>query len=325
MGFDKHAVTPRGHGGTGQNGSQFTVATGAVTRSAGTLHRMRRVENYLIIQTLHPVNGTHVGDKVIVPETHPALGEEKRPAPHALQLLADIPHVPRRKELAFFHIDHPATPARGQDQVGLPAEKRRNLQNIDKLRRDLHLRRRVHVRGHRHLQVGANLRQQLAARLHPQTPEGTPGGPVRLVIGRLENKRNPGVPADGMQFFGHPTDKRRRLDHTGPQYKQRHPAAQGVGADFHNRSRHGPQGKRAGRFLAKDSGRRWETFLLSQRPIGLPTPGFTAPSSAEIGSYRAAVAAVSVQAFNRYETNSAENTERPLLLHDPMKLPPSPA
>jgi len=49
MRLDKDSVATCGDGGASQDRRQFTVTGGAITCAAGTLDRVRRVEDYLII------------------------------------------------------------------------------------------------------------------------------------------------------------------------------------------------------------------------------------------------------------------------------------
>ena len=54
-------------------------------------------------------------------------------------------HVPGRNELAFFDVDDALAEGGGDDQVGLPAEKRGDLQDVDDLGDAGHVRDLVHV------------------------------------------------------------------------------------------------------------------------------------------------------------------------------------
>ena len=61
----------------------------------------------------------------------PALGEEIVTAAFGLEFCGDIFHIPRREELAFFDIHDPAGVGGGSEKIGLAAEERRDLENID--------------------------------------------------------------------------------------------------------------------------------------------------------------------------------------------------
>ena len=64
-----------------------------------------------------------------------------------------VPHVERREELALLDVDRAPGPRGGHDQVGLPGEERRNLQDVDDLGGRRRLRRLVDVGQDRHAGV----------------------------------------------------------------------------------------------------------------------------------------------------------------------------
>ena len=107
---------------------------------------MRCVEDYLKARLLHPINRAHVRHKVIVTESGAALGEEERTTAGGLQFYRYVFHVPGGKKLTFLYIDDAAAGSGCENQVCLPAEKGRNLKNVDVLRGNLHLLRGVDMR-----------------------------------------------------------------------------------------------------------------------------------------------------------------------------------
>ena len=76
---------------------------------------------------LHPGDGSHVRDEIVVAEGGPPLGDEVVRAAEGLELVGYVLNVPRRKKLAFFHIHDPAGAGGGLEQVGLAAEEGGNL------------------------------------------------------------------------------------------------------------------------------------------------------------------------------------------------------
>jgi hypothetical protein len=49
MGLDKNSVATRGDRGASKNGRQLAITASAITCSARALHRVCRVEDYLIV------------------------------------------------------------------------------------------------------------------------------------------------------------------------------------------------------------------------------------------------------------------------------------
>ena len=77
--------------------------------------------------------------------------------------VGDVHRVPRRKELTFLHIDRAAGLCGGFEQVGLTAQKRGDLQQVDKLRGDFGLLGGVDVGRDRHAELLANFSKDAAA------------------------------------------------------------------------------------------------------------------------------------------------------------------
>jgi len=236
MCLDKEAVTSGSHRGTRQDRGQIAVTPGRFPCATRALDRMGGIENDLTIQALHPINGSHVGDKVIIAECRPPFREEERLAAGGFEFFCHIGHVPGSQKLAFLHVDHPAGRPGRNDQVRLPAEKSGDLEHIDGLAGDLRLLGRVDVGRHGDSQFPPDLSQQEAAIPHPGAPERPERSPVGLVIRRLENEGRPLAIANGLQLFRHPAGKCRRFDHARPQNEQQLPAPEFVGTYFDNRS-----------------------------------------------------------------------------------------
>ena len=76
-----------------------------------------------------------------------------RGLPASTHLRDRVPHVVGREELALLDVDDAAGPRRGDEQVGLPAEERRNLQDVGDLGGRRRLRRLVDVGEDRHAEL----------------------------------------------------------------------------------------------------------------------------------------------------------------------------
>jgi hypothetical protein len=88
-------------------------------------------------------------------------------------------------------------------QIRLPAEEGRNLEDVHRLAERAALARVMHVRQYRHAQAGAHLGQDREAPRHADTAGGAPGGPVRLVVAALVDQRNAEPRADAGQRLRH--------------------------------------------------------------------------------------------------------------------------
>ena len=93
---------------------------------------MGGVENDRIAQFTHDDQAAHIRHERVVAEAHAALGDKDPGVAVTRHLGDDMGHVPRRQELALLDIDWLARCGRGNQEVGLAAEKGRDLQNVDR-------------------------------------------------------------------------------------------------------------------------------------------------------------------------------------------------
>ena len=94
----------------------------------------------------------HVRHQGVVAERCAALGDQNITVAGAGDLGNDIRHVPRRQELALLDVDDFSGRGRRPQEIGLPAQERRDLQDVDGLRHLRALRGLVDVGEHRHVQ-----------------------------------------------------------------------------------------------------------------------------------------------------------------------------
>ena len=132
----------------------------------------------------------HVDDEVVVAEREAALGDEHAIVAGLAHLGDGMPHVERREELTLLDVHDAPGGGRGGEEVGLPRQKRRNLEDVDDLGHRRGLRRVVDVGQDRDAEVGLDPRE------HPQplgeagTAERVNRGPVGLVERGLEDVRD---------------------------------------------------------------------------------------------------------------------------------------
>src|SRR5262249_25126549 len=95
---------------------------------------MGGVENYWCADLCQDWQRPHVGNERVVAEGNAAFSHEHVGITSAGNLGRHVGHVPGGKELALFDIDSAAGFCGGNQEIGLAAEKRRNLQNINRFR-----------------------------------------------------------------------------------------------------------------------------------------------------------------------------------------------
>ena len=96
----------------------------------------------------------------------------------------------------------------GHDEIRLPAEEGRRLQNIDDRGNLIQRRIFMHVRQYRHADLIAHLRERLQASLEPRTAETGARGAVRLVERRFEDEGD-------FERGGHFLEPSGDIDHQG--------------------------------------------------------------------------------------------------------------
>ena len=151
----------------------------------------------------------------------------------------DVLHVVRREELALLHVDRLAG-ARGRDEeIGLPRQERRDLQDVDDRRRCRRVRGLVDVGEHRQPGPAPDLAKGREPGLQAGTAERGARRPVGLVVGRLEDDRH-AAPCRDLLDLGRRLERMlRALDDARAQDEgERVPAADGEGA--HLDRFHGP-------------------------------------------------------------------------------------
>ena len=102
--------------------------------AAWHLYAVSGVKDHGTAQILHPRDRAHVADQHAVAERGAALGQQQVATADLLHLADDVPHVPGGHELPLLDVDRPAGASGRLQQVGLPGQERRDLQQIAHLR-----------------------------------------------------------------------------------------------------------------------------------------------------------------------------------------------
>ncbi len=147
MGLEEQVVTSSGHGSADQRRDVLGITSARSGGPSRALNAVGAVEDDrnpagLTDHTKRP----HVHDQVPVAEERAPLGDEHLVGTSRPGLLGDGGHFLRGHPLPLLHVHRPTGIRRRRDQVGLSAQKRRDLEHIDDLRRQGGLLRRVNVR-----------------------------------------------------------------------------------------------------------------------------------------------------------------------------------
>ena len=130
MNFHEQGVGAGCRRGLGQNGGHVGLAGAGGAQSAGTLGAVGGVENDGATQLLHGSDSGHVVDQPIVAEEGAAFGKEDLFVAGGADFLNAVFHFVGTDELSLFDIDRFSGIAAGDQQVGLAAQKRGDLQAV---------------------------------------------------------------------------------------------------------------------------------------------------------------------------------------------------
>jgi hypothetical protein len=117
----------------GQGLDEFTLAAGFGSPAARQLHTMGGVEDHRVAEAPKDREGPHIDDEIVVAERRSSFCQDDPPVSGLLHFFHRVAHFLRGKELALLHVHNFAGLRRGNEQVGLPAKKRGNLEHVHNL------------------------------------------------------------------------------------------------------------------------------------------------------------------------------------------------
>ena len=192
MRLDEHRRHPHRQRRARQHGGEFALPAGGGALPARLLHAVGRVEHHRIAGPRHDRQRPKIRHQRVVAEAGAPLCQQNPRVPRPGDLGGDVRHIPRRQKLALLHVhDSPGVAGRHQ-QIGLPAQERRNLQHIHRLGRRRALCRVMHVGQHRPAEAGAHRGQNIQPLRHAHPAGGLRAGAVRLVEAALVNQPHAG-------------------------------------------------------------------------------------------------------------------------------------
>ena len=127
---------------------ELRLAARRSARRARQLHAVRRVEDHRIADLAHDRQAAHVHHQIVVAERDAALGQQDLVVAGGRHLVAACRMSCGRDELALLDVHDAARAAGCDQQVGLAAEERGDLQNIHDFGRGIGLRGLVNVGEH---------------------------------------------------------------------------------------------------------------------------------------------------------------------------------
>ena len=210
-----------GDRGARQHRHELALAARRCALTTRQLHRVRRVEHHRCLGLAHDREASHVGDQVVVAEAHATLASEEAVFRQAFvacrgaRLVDDVDHVVRREELALLDVHRLAALRHGTDEIGLPAQEGRCLQQVDRACRGFDLVLAVHVGHQRHAERALDLGQDLQPQVDARAAERCAARAVGLVVARLEDERHAERRGDFLELAGDIHLQLFRLDDAG--------------------------------------------------------------------------------------------------------------
>jgi hypothetical protein len=147
-----------------------------------------------------------------------------------------VPHVPGRNELSFLDVDRAAAQRSRHHEVGLAAQKRWNLQNIDCFRDTGDVRYFVNISEHRNLDFIFDLFQDAQAFLDARPAKAADRRAVGFVVTGFEDKRETECPGHALDDLCHTNGVLFALNHTGAGDEEEIPRANADVADLEGRN-----------------------------------------------------------------------------------------
>ena len=169
MRLEEQPVDADRHGRAGQRLNHPPIAARGTPQSSRFLDAVRRVEQNRGSQLRHLNERPHIVDQASVAEKSPPLAEQHVAASGRDEFIDDMPHVAGREELSLLDVDRSARPRRSRQQIRLPSEEGRNLQQLADFAGRSGLPRLVNVGRHRHSDGVAHTSQNLQSPFQART------------------------------------------------------------------------------------------------------------------------------------------------------------
>ena len=133
MDLQENTVHSRCHSRPGQIVDKLPLAARRPAEAAGKLDAVGRVIYHRVTQPPQDGEASHVRHQVVVAERDPPLRKDYPVIAARKGLFQHILHVPGGKELPFLDIHRASARGGREEKVGLTAEKRRYLYDVQHL------------------------------------------------------------------------------------------------------------------------------------------------------------------------------------------------
>ena len=171
--------------------------------TTGKLQAVGDIEHQRCAALAHDGEAAHVDDEVVVPERRAPFRHQDVRIPRAPGFLGGVGDVPRSEKLALLDVDGLSGLGRAEDEVRLPAKKRRDLEKIDGLGNGLGLSHLVNIGGDWYPEALAHALKDGEPLLHARAAKGVEGSAIGFVERCLEDVGNAQVSSDGLDLLRH--------------------------------------------------------------------------------------------------------------------------
>ena len=149
MNLPEQTINPGCGSRTGKGTDILSLSGRCPAGTARQLHRVCCIEDHRVAHLAHDHQRTHIGHQVVIAEGRAPFRQQNLLIAGRFNLLDAMLDIPGSKKLPLFQIDRLAGFANRHQQIGLPAEKGRNLQDIEHLGSSDNLTDIMDIRNHR--------------------------------------------------------------------------------------------------------------------------------------------------------------------------------
>ena len=229
--LDEEAVDAGGDRGASKERDEFGLAAADSVGRGGLLHGVGGVEDHRR-ELAHDGQRAEVDDEIVIAEGGAALSEEDSLVAGRTDLFDAVAHVSRRHELAFLNVDGTTGAAGGNKQIGLAAEERGDLQDVDGLCGDFAVAGLVNIGEDGKARVLRDAAEDARAFNETWTTKALYACTIGLVVAGFENVWDIEIGGDSLDRLSQPKRVRFGLDDTRAGNEEEPARAHMHGTDF---------------------------------------------------------------------------------------------